>query len=377
MPQQRLGWTEVKVKGKGRQHQPWRPPPPRRVVKRRRDDDDETADDSSQGSRRRKTFQSKSPPAPIEGLPTEILEPIIFMSQNLNFLRSSLRIGYRFSSASFLTELCITAFAPTWAMWFGYHQDEIHPDHAYLLDPTRVQGNPDFQSAVLACSWASTSILLEAQQRWYRRHGGPGRLWEYVVDHPEHRLGPPETPFRPTTDVTALFEKDWQDFKRRCVDFFSRTNPVDGAPIAGLRLTPARESLLDADFVELQPSTTIPKRLIVGPFNWETARILFWVSRGGGRLLHGHTWEMTWRGYDHITNLADPQLALVLALLLHRLRAFEHWPRFLIARGLQHASSQIRHSQRPAIQELGWGLSELLDPNSNYRLIPETAFFSG
>jgi len=139
-----MALTEVKVKGKARPHNPWRPPPPRRPMKRRRDDDDETADDSSQGSRR-KIFKAKAPPAPIEELPTEILEPIIFMSGNLNFLRSSLRIGYRFSSTSFLTELCIAAFAPTWDMWFGYHRDEISSHHAYLWDPAHVQGNPDFQ----------------------------------------------------------------------------------------------------------------------------------------------------------------------------------------------------------------------------------------
>ncbi len=103
------------------------------------------ADDSSQQGSRRKLFKARSPPAPIEALPTEILEPIIFMSGNLNFLRSSLRIGYRFSSPSFLTELCITAFAPTWDMWFGYNRDEIGPSHVHLLDPAQVQGNPDFQ----------------------------------------------------------------------------------------------------------------------------------------------------------------------------------------------------------------------------------------
>ena len=86
---------------------------------------------------------------------------------------------------------------------------------------------------------------------------------------------------------------------------------------------------------------------------------------------------MTWRGYEHILSLSDQQLALVLVLLFHRLRAFEHWPRFLIARGLQHTSSQMKHSQRLAIQQLGWGLSEILNPNSNYRRLPESAIFFG
>jgi hypothetical protein len=135
--------TPVKVKGKASQKKTWRPPGPPRSVKRQRDEDDVT-DDSNDKSRR-KAFKSKHPAAPIEELPTEILERIIFMSRNLNFLRSSLRLGYRFSSPSFLVELVRAAFAPTWDMWYGHTRNEVIIHHDYLSHHTAIPGDPDFQ----------------------------------------------------------------------------------------------------------------------------------------------------------------------------------------------------------------------------------------
>jgi hypothetical protein len=133
--------TPIKVKGKG-QKKPWRPPGLPRATKRRRDADE---GDSNRDEPRRTRFKSKRPAAPIEELPTEVLERIIFMSRNLNFLRSSLRIGYRFSSTSFLSELLEAAFAPTWDMWYGHDRHVASCDHEYLLDPDRIPGDADFQ----------------------------------------------------------------------------------------------------------------------------------------------------------------------------------------------------------------------------------------
>jgi hypothetical protein len=139
--------TPIKVKGKGGgQKKTWRPPAPQRAAKRPRDEaeGDEAGDDRPRSRR----FRSKRPAAPVEELPTEILETIILMSQNLNFLRSSLRIGYRFSSPSFLTELLKAAFEPTWQMWLGYHRARI-PFKVYTSkggpDRYRIPGDPDFQ----------------------------------------------------------------------------------------------------------------------------------------------------------------------------------------------------------------------------------------
>jgi hypothetical protein len=144
--------TPIRVKGKaGPKRALHSSGPPHRAVKRPRDaaaDDDEGSDGS-----RRKPFQSSSPAAPIEELPTEILERIIFLAGNLNFLRSSLRLGYRFSAPSFLTELLGAAFAPTWDAFFGHPRELINTDlRIYFLttDHTeRMLGDPSFQVCTL------------------------------------------------------------------------------------------------------------------------------------------------------------------------------------------------------------------------------------
>ncbi|KAK4102085.1 hypothetical protein N658DRAFT_566230 [Parathielavia hyrcaniae] len=307
--------TPIKVKGKGSQRTPWRPPGPPQVAKRKRDDSEESGNHGNEPLRTR--FKSKKPAAPIEELPTEILERIILMSRNLNFLRSSLRIGYRFSSTSFLTELLEAAFAPTWESRFGHHLTPRTP-HSFI------PGDPGFQSALLACQWANTINILEAQQKWYRRHGGgPNRLDE----HPEPSKDFPVAPKDPT-DVSVSFERDWETFRRDCTHLLSEdrglTAPCDTDTIQSLKKR--------AEYLDLHPSVTIPQRLLAGPFDWETARTSFWLLRGGARLFSVHigSWEWTQRGYDRIMNLQDKELALATLLLLSELKAFEYWPEYLL-----------------------------------------------
>lgn len=139
--------TPIRIKGKRGQKksQPkkWKPPIPQQSSKKRKGES--TTDIDPEDGRRRKRFKSKKPAAPIEELPTELLERIIFMSRNLNILRSSLRISYRFSSRPFLTELVEAVFAPTWDMRFGDHRAEIILHHGDGVPPDRVPGDPDFQ----------------------------------------------------------------------------------------------------------------------------------------------------------------------------------------------------------------------------------------
>lgn len=151
--------TPIQVKGKGGhkkgcQKKTWRPPDPQRVAKRERDEN-MTGDDGEDGLRRRRRREMKKPAARVELLPTEILERIIFMSENLNFLRSSLRIGYRCSSRSFLTELLEAAFSPTWEVWFGCPRNLISSYANYVWDVDRVGGSPDFQVCNPSCNRTS------------------------------------------------------------------------------------------------------------------------------------------------------------------------------------------------------------------------------
>lgn len=137
--------TPIRIKGKGGPKQEPQPRATQRAIKRPRDQDDEGGGDGNTRVRSKK-FRSRKPAAPIEELPTEILERIVFLSGNLNFLRSSLRLGYRFSSPSFLTALLGAAFAPTWDALFGHTQKLILVHHHdFLVHQDTVPGDPDFQ----------------------------------------------------------------------------------------------------------------------------------------------------------------------------------------------------------------------------------------
>lgn len=354
--------TPIKIKGKAGQPKKRTPPGPAQQSKRQRDDRD-GGNDSKDGPCRRR-FRSKRPAAPIEELPTELLERIILMSQNLNVLRSSLRIGYRFSSPAFLTELLEAAFAPTWGVWFGYDKEVVcSPDEEILqdlgnsrtLDPNWVPGDPDFQSAVLACKWANTALMLEAQQKWYQRNGGPGNLRKLLTplgqSRAEYALALRVSRGR-LDSAAALFEKDWEQFKVSCADLFAADSP----------------ELVDIDtvweqgmYMELHPSTKVPERLLAAPFDWETAKASYWLVRGGGQLLAAQmsSWELTKKGYDHIMKLADQQLILVFLVLWAKLRVFDHWPEFLLDQELD-VIQQIQESESLADQKLWWWAFELM-----------------
>jgi hypothetical protein len=99
---------------------------------------------SSPKSRKRK------PAALIESFPLEILERIFHFSQNLNFPRSSLRIGRSLSPRSFLLELIVSAFGPTWDVWFGCARGlltigSLQSYSGYRTDELRIGGDPDVQ----------------------------------------------------------------------------------------------------------------------------------------------------------------------------------------------------------------------------------------
>jgi hypothetical protein len=137
--------TPVHIKGKrGQGKKPvWRPPVPANPLKRPRSEDKE-GDENEERSRVQR-LKTRKPPASIELLPSEILEKIFFMSKNFNFLRSSLRLGYRFSSRSFLSKIVWEAFVPTWEVWFGCPQYQIKSYSGYRDDDDRIGGDPAFQ----------------------------------------------------------------------------------------------------------------------------------------------------------------------------------------------------------------------------------------
>ncbi len=157
--------TPVKIRGKGGRKKAWQPPKPSQLKRQRDpssdDDDDDTTTATTtipgngsnhdtkpeiqEPKRRLKRVKKKSSIALIEQLPTEIIERIFLMSENLDLPRSSLRIGYLLSARPFLKELILAAFAPTWDVWFGCDPLLVQSYTGWRTDGDRFGGNPKFQ----------------------------------------------------------------------------------------------------------------------------------------------------------------------------------------------------------------------------------------
>lgn len=268
--------TPLKVKGKGPRKKAWAPPDPGRFkrIKRKQQQEDHD-DDINDVSRNKATKRRRKKHIPhIEQLPNEILEQIFLLSENLNFPRSSLRIGFALSHPSLLLELTVGAFTPTWELWLGCRKQDIKSYWGHLDDYDRFGGNPDFQSAVLACRWMNVKLLENAQQVFRRRNKllfAPRSLAD----------GPDQLTTTTTTSNTSLehLDRDLKALQIHCQheDFYGAFGPKPQDAIFRLYGV--------GSYLEMHPLTRLPNHLLTGPFdNWEKVRFLFWMLRSGGHM---------------------------------------------------------------------------------------------
>ncbi|EAA35673.1 hypothetical protein GE21DRAFT_218 [Neurospora crassa] len=345
--------TPIKVRGRGGRKQPWQPPNPERFRRKYLDGDEDEFDEETgvipsqvdkNGVRRRRRVKTRKPAALIEQLPPEILERIFSMSENLNFPRSSLRIGYMLSARTFLMQLIVDAFSPTWDMWFGCPRKDIHSYRSYEKDGERMPGSPDFQTAILSSKWFSLSLILHAQQVWIRRHGSssrpfihtenwlmlgptrmeldrdlisgprPGEIQDYDMDdvrdvyshHPHHRLhfdghffddsgAPSSSQSYAKLDVETCFEADWSWFT-------TILNKFDPQGV----IYSMENHALRTGYWDIHPATKIPNHLLANPVaSWDSVKLLYWLVRGGATLSSEQTWELTKLGYECLMSHPD------------------------------------------------------------------------
>lgn len=105
------------------------------------------------GEGKRKQAKVRCPRASnIEkSLPLEVLERIFWFSENLNFPRASPRLGALLSGTSTLRETFLSAFGPTWDVWFGCivgrgkDLPAVHSYTGWQNDAIHFGGNPSFQ----------------------------------------------------------------------------------------------------------------------------------------------------------------------------------------------------------------------------------------
>ena len=84
-------------------------------------------------------------------LPLEIIERIFWASENVNFPRSSFRIGRLLSGPATRRATFLRAFGPTWDVWFGClrAEPEMKSYHGWQDDAARFGGSPGFQVSLL------------------------------------------------------------------------------------------------------------------------------------------------------------------------------------------------------------------------------------
>ncbi|KAK0615757.1 hypothetical protein B0T17DRAFT_539098 [Bombardia bombarda] len=358
--------TLIKPKGRGRKKR-WQPPDPQRFRRKREEEAAEEEkelaahqDGNSSHVHRRRRIKTRKPPALIEQLPAEILERIFLMSENLNFPKSSIRIGCSLSGQSFLSELVISAFAPTWDLWFGCPRSQIKSYVDYAKDDLRLGGSPGFQTAVLASRWANLPLILRAQKIWYFRHGAARYFqhtenWAYAfnvqnnlpldMDEPLHAGGGFD--HAAAEDAGACFDADWEQFKN------------SGSDTRAWLEYMAERKLGRTGYLEMHPSAQMPNHLIMGPYDWDKARWLYWFIRGGASLSATQTWELSKRGYENIMKLDDPELVFQLIRLFSLFGIFgQHWPRFLVVEKLEEAENNSQDMRMSVDSTQVWDFAQ-------------------
>lgn len=295
--------TPIKVRGKGA-------PATRRVSSQPPSKPGEDGDNESVTSAKKPIVKK----APIERLPLEILEQIFLDSSELNFPRSSLRIGYMLSSRSCLLRLVISVFAPTWSDSLG---KSIRALPIYLWDSKRVPidfaGDPKLQSDILACKWATMDIITGALQVWLLRNGR-----DYLCDHSET---PPQAdniiiPAQsPSGHNAARAYKHATESLHECFEFSFR------------RFATLQSHFEFSTYGEVHPAIRIPDALLAGPFDLDMIKKLYWLSRSLIKVKGDQSWELAKEGLQNILEHEDDEQAALLIILFEDIGAWDDWPR--------------------------------------------------
>ncbi|KAH9884866.1 hypothetical protein F4778DRAFT_522866 [Xylariomycetidae sp. FL2044] len=261
-------------------------------------------------------------------LPLEVLERIFWFSENVNFPRSSHRIGRLLSGGPTLRETFIHAFAPTWDVWYGCIRTGrtggpiVQSYFGWDQDSARFGGNPDFQSDLLEFPWTNVSFILQCWELWARRNARD-RFYPY----PEARNPPAPGSF----ESSAICPSHAGEVSGPSEIFLHDYNLC----LQSLDVADYTEILQCVNLIEVHRDTRIPDRLLTGPWDEEAVQKLFWLVRAGARLSPEQTWEVTLQGFwnaireDEDDGPTQNRSRLIIKIL-DILSASKTWPEHLI-----------------------------------------------
>ncbi|QSZ36590.1 hypothetical protein DSL72_006470 [Monilinia vaccinii-corymbosi] len=222
-----------------------------------------------------KSIKSKRKMSQLEKLPTELLETIFLYCLNLSLPACSPVIGGKLSSEIVYSKTIIAAFDLIWDGWYGKIIDPY-------LQKNYASISCNLQSAILKYRWARLPVLLRGRDLWVRKYSQ-------------------ERPF-PITITQEMWHQNYRD------DIETGIEDVDPKTVSAAEL-------LDNDFakyryvferikgdsdmyevvqhvrnldipnyVNLSRDTEIPYTLLMGPWDEEAVRFLFWLAMGGVRI---------------------------------------------------------------------------------------------
>ncbi|TGO75120.1 hypothetical protein BELL_0233g00100 [Botrytis elliptica] len=228
-----------------------------------------------------KNIKSRRKMSELEKLPTEILEQIFFGCWNLSLPACSPVIGGKLSSVAVYNKIIIAAFGPVWDKWYGQ-----------LLDPSLdldYSGNSNLQSTILKFRWAKLQMLLQGQDLWVQK---------YALERP-FPLALGMMAFRHGDDLEGIDPKNASaaelldnDFAKYCnafqrLDISHTTGASEPLDLTLSSLVEKREQIFDLgirNYANVARGTEIPHTLLMGPWDEEAVKFLFWLVMGGARI---------------------------------------------------------------------------------------------
>ncbi|KAI0203298.1 hypothetical protein F4808DRAFT_39673 [Astrocystis sublimbata] len=316
--------TPIKVRGKRRAvgDQVAFAAPPKRPPKKARNHENAAKHRLSKASKKISKMEST--------LPLEILESILWLSEEVNFPRASPRLGRILSGRSTLMRTFLLAFGPTWEVWsgcirlryygFNFRDPRGHEVFAvrsypgWDTDGDRFGGEPGFQSDLLACSWTTIDMILDCWHMWVQLHARNRPfmdipLWTDPYEPHSNLVNEALFGDSVTQEMTRYFYRDYDAFQ------------------ALLTQAPMRLILSSSTWIALHCDTKIPDHLLTGPWDENALRKLFWVMQAGARLPAdpNKSWELTLEGFRNAC--ADEEAPNMVALrVLGSLESFIKWP---------------------------------------------------
>ncbi|TLS21728.1 uncharacterized protein PpBr36_09149 [Pyricularia pennisetigena] len=235
----------------------------------------------------------------LRDLPEWFLVDVFLTESNFSFPRCSGFIGRILSHPYVFRRLIAEAFAPTWDNWYGCAAEEVvsysmpGAHRMGVHDLERFGGDAKLQTSILEQKWLTTARLLQAQQVWLATRRRPQPVY--------YRVPSPFLQVRRRRKSPGIGREGFiqdQDFQAQS-QFDLEYDKVVVADEDEDKVQRPYPNML-----EVHPETSIPDRLITGPWVEEDLRLLFWLGRAGATMSENQSWELVVEALDRMIALA-------------------------------------------------------------------------